>query len=135
MVTKLINEGTLVGLHPGQTTVARQVGIDLVRLGSKVGTNISGSHHQTNGILDGVEGGIVVEVGDAMQMQPALILWAVDLLTHRVHLWRLEVGPSTTLIKRNHRSHNRLILSSSSGRASLVNICLGGRLFQLFCLL
>mmetsp|Transcript_123232 Transcript_123232/g.299329 ORF Transcript_123232/g.299329 Transcript_123232/m.299329 type:complete len:339 (-) Transcript_123232:586-1602(-) len=136
MVPVLVDEGPLVDLAPGEAAVAGHVGVGLVRLEAEVGPNIAGAHDDANGVLCGVEGGIVVEVGDAMQMEPATILVAIHLLPHGVHLRGLQVRPHAPFVERDHGAHDALCLRLALGRPALVYLrALGVGLLQLVRLL
>mmetsp|Transcript_101062 Transcript_101062/g.294263 ORF Transcript_101062/g.294263 Transcript_101062/m.294263 type:complete len:266 (-) Transcript_101062:775-1572(-) len=84
-----------------------------------MGTNIAGAHDDSDRILRGVERGVILEVRDAVHVQPAAVFRAVDLLPQGVHSRGLQVGPSSSFVKGNDSADNGLILRLGFCRVAL----------------
>mmetsp|Transcript_17424 Transcript_17424/g.52627 ORF Transcript_17424/g.52627 Transcript_17424/m.52627 type:complete len:325 (+) Transcript_17424:1222-2196(+) len=123
MVPILVDEGPLVDLGPSKPTVTGHVGVGLVRLEAQVRPYVARAHDDAHGVLQGVEGGIVVEVCDAMKMKPTPIFRTVHLLACGVHLRRLQIGPDATLVEGDYRADHALRLRLALRRAPLFNLC------------
>mmetsp|Transcript_72036 Transcript_72036/g.188782 ORF Transcript_72036/g.188782 Transcript_72036/m.188782 type:complete len:561 (+) Transcript_72036:102-1784(+) len=122
VVPKLIDEGAFVSLDEREAAVAGEVGVGLVRLESQVRPDVAGAHDYADGVLCRVEWRVVVEVGDAVQVQPTPVRRAVDLLPQGVDLRGLQVGPETALVEGDHRADDALVLGLGLGPASLVDL-------------
>mmetsp|Transcript_4511 Transcript_4511/g.10922 ORF Transcript_4511/g.10922 Transcript_4511/m.10922 type:complete len:314 (-) Transcript_4511:827-1768(-) len=125
MVTDLVDESSLVSFKPRQPAVSGDVRVDLVLLKAQGLADVPRSHDDPDGCLCGVERGVVAEVGHAVEVEPALVLRAVDRVPDAVHLRSLEVRPDAALVKGDHSLDGVLIFSFALHPVLLVHAGLG----------
>mmetsp|Transcript_44208 Transcript_44208/g.138555 ORF Transcript_44208/g.138555 Transcript_44208/m.138555 type:complete len:408 (+) Transcript_44208:615-1838(+) len=113
VVAKLVNEGALVRLQPGEAAIPGQEGARLLRFEPQHGADIASPHDDPDCGLAGIEGGVEVPGCCAMQVQRARLYWlALTLvgLPHAVHFRRLEVAPGAALVEGDDRADRALLL-------------------------
>mmetsp|Transcript_2619 Transcript_2619/g.5968 ORF Transcript_2619/g.5968 Transcript_2619/m.5968 type:complete len:344 (-) Transcript_2619:54-1085(-) len=121
VVADLIHESPLMSFEPRQSAISGDVRVNLVLFKSQGFTHIASAHNDPNRCLGGIERGVVPEIGHPVEVQPALVLRAVDGGPHAVHLRSLEVRPDTAFIECDHCLDRVLIFSLALHPVLLVN--------------